>query len=127
MNFKMLHTCLRVMDLEKSLDFYQNALGLQEVSRRDFPEWKFTLVYLADEDKNYELELTYNYNPEKPYEMGTGFSHIALSSDDLEKSWEEHKKMGYDVTDLKGLPGDKPFYYFIKDPDGYAVEIIRAK
>ena len=66
MSVKMLHTCIRVMDLEKSLEFYKNALGLMETKRKDFPEHKFTLVYLSDKDGGYELELTYNYNPEKP-------------------------------------------------------------
>lgn len=122
----MLHTCIRVMDLEKSLKFYKEALGLVETRRRDFPEHKFTLVYLSDKSGQYELELTYNYNPEKPYEIGNGFSHIAVSVDDLEASRKRHMEMGYEVTELKGLPGEPPQYYFVKDPDGYAVEVIRA-
>lgn len=126
MNYKMLHTCIRVMDLEKSLKFYKEALGLVETRRRDFPEHKFTLVYLSDKSGQYELELTYNYNPEKPYEIGNGFSHIAVSVDDLEASRKRHMEMGYEVTELKGLPGEPPQYYFVKDPDGYAVEVIRA-
>lgn len=126
MNYKMLHTCIRVMDLEKSLKFYQEALGLVETRRKDFPEHKFTLVYLSDPSGGYELELTYNYNPEKPYEIGNGFSHIAVSSDDLEASREKHKEMGYKVTKLMGLPGSPPRYYFVTDPDGYDVEVIRA-
>ncbi|WP_058485657.1 lactoylglutathione lyase [Defluviitalea phaphyphila] len=126
MNYKMLHTCIRVMDLEKSLKFYKEALGLVETSRKDFPEHKFTLVYLSDKTGQYELELTYNYNPEKPYEIGNGFSHIAVSVDDLEASRQKHMDMGYEVTELKGLPGEPPKYYFVKDPDGYAVEVIRA-
>ncbi|MDR7869747.1 MAG: VOC family protein [Tissierellaceae bacterium] len=127
MNFKFLHTCIRVMDLEKSLKFYKEALGLKETRRKDFPEDEFTLVYLSDEDGKYELELTYNYNPEKPYEIGDGFSHIAVSVDDLEASREKHKEMGYEVTELMGLPNELPRYYFVTDPDGYDVEIIRAK
>lgn len=127
MDYKMLHTCIRVMDLEKSLDFYTKALGLVEIERRDFPEYEFTLVYLADKSKTYELELTYNYNPEKPYEIGNGFSHIALSVEDLEGSHKKHEEMGYKVTELKGLPGEKPRYYFVTDPDGYDVEILRAE
>jgi lactoylglutathione lyase len=114
------------MDLEKSLKFYKEALGLVETRRRDFPEHKFTLVYLSDKSGQYELELTYNYNPEKPYEIGNGFSHIAVSVDDLEASRKRHMEMGYEVTELKGLPGEPPQYYFVKDPDGYAVEVIRA-
>ncbi len=126
MKYKLEHACIRVMDLEKSLEFYRGALGLEEVRRKDFPEWKFTLVYLSDEDKNFEIELTYNYNPEKPYELGNGFSHFALTVADLEGSHSAHKESGYTVTDLKGLPGEKPMYYFVTDPDGYMIEIIRG-
>jgi lactoylglutathione lyase len=114
------------MDLEKSLKFYKEALGLVEKERKDFPEYEFTLVYLSDESGHYELELTYNYNQDKPYEIGNGFSHIAVSVDDLEGSREKHKEMGYEVTELMGLPGSPPKYYFVTDPDGYEVEIIRA-
>lgn len=126
MNYKMLHTCIRVMDLEKSLRFYQEALGLIETRRKDFPEHEFTLVFLSDSSKNFELELTYNYNPEKPYEIGNGFSHIAVSVDDLEASRDRHMDMGYKVSKLMGLPGSPPRYYFVTDPDGYDVEVIRA-
>ena len=126
MNFKMLHTCIRVMDLEKSLKFYKEALGLKETRKKDFPEDEFTLVYLSDEEKNYELELTYNYNPEKPYTIGDGFSHMAFSVDDLEESRQKHIDMGYKTTELMGLPGEKPRYYFVTDPDGYEVEILRT-
>lgn len=123
---KMLHTCFRVMDLEKSLKFYEEALGLKETRRKDFPEDKFTLVFLGDGENDYELELTYNYDPEEPYEIGNGFSHIAVSVDDLEGTREKHKEMGYKVSDLTGLSGEKPRFYFVTDPDGYDVEVIRA-
>ena len=127
MKTKMLHTCFRVMDLEKSVKFYKEALGLVETRRRDFPEDKFTLVFLADEDNHYELELTYNYDPEKPYEIGNGFSHIAVLVEDLEGLREKHIEMGYKVTELTGLRGEKPRFYFVTDPDGYDVEVIRAE
>ncbi|KAB3531555.1 lactoylglutathione lyase [Alkaliphilus serpentinus] len=126
MKYKLLHTCIRVMDLEKSLKFYKEALGLIETRRKDFPEHEFTLVFLSDGNKNFEIELTYNYNPEKPYVIGNGFSHIAVSVEDLEASRDRHEKMGYKVTKLMGLPGSPPRYYFVADPDGYDVEIIRA-
>ena len=125
MKYKFLHTCIRVMDLEKSLKFYTEALGLKETRRKDFPEDEFTLVYLSDEDGLYEVELTYNYNPEKPYVIGNGFSHMALAVKDLEASRQKHMEMGYEVTELRGLPGEKPRYYFVTDPDGYDIEIIR--
>ncbi len=125
MKTKMLHTCIRVKNLEKSLKFYSEALGLIETSRKDFPEHEFTIVYLSDENNAYELELTYNYNQETPYEIGNGFSHIAVGASDLEGLREEHIAKGYEVTPLKGLPGEAPRYYFVTDPDGYKVEVIR--
>lgn len=125
MSVKMLHTCIRVKDLDESLKFYKDALGLIETRRKDFPEHKFTLVYLSDKEGGYELELTYNYDVEKTYELGNGFSHTAIGVENLEEMREKHKALGYKVTDLKGLPGEAPKYYFVTDPDGYMVEVIR--
>ncbi len=127
MKTKMLHTCFRVKDLDKSLKFYKEALGLVETGRKDYPEDEFTLVFLGDEDGAYELELTYNYDREENYEIGNGFSHIAVSVEDLEGTREKHKEMGYKVTELTGLRGEKPRFYFVTDPDGYDIEVIRAK
>ena len=127
MEYKFLHSCIRVMDLDKSLNFYKDALGFQETRRKDYPVDEFTLVFLSDSNRNFELELTYNYDREVPYEIGNGYSHIAVSVDDLESSRERHINMGYEVTELMGLPGSPPRYYFITDPDGYEIEIIRAK
>lgn len=126
MTVKMLHTCIRVKDLEASLKFYKDGLGLVETSRKDFPDYKFTLVYLSNVQGGYEIELTYNYDVEKPYELGNGYSHIAIGVEDLEGFREKHIALGYEVTDLKGLPGEKPKYYFVTDPDGYKVEVIRC-
>ena len=125
--YRMAHTMIRVMDLEKSLAFYQDALGFKEVRRKDKPEGKFTLVYLGDGQTDFTLELTYNYDPEKPYVIGDGYGHLAVEVEDLEASHEEHKAKGYDVTDLSGLDNGIKSYYFIKDPDGYKIEIIRLK
>lgn len=122
---KMAHTCVRVKDLNASIDFYSKAFGFEEASRRDFPEAEFTLVYLSLPGDNYELELTYNYD-HPAYELGDGYGHIAIASDDLESLHEQHQAAGFDVTDLKGLPGTAPSYYFIKDPDGYKIEVIRG-
>ena len=127
MKYKLEHGCIRVKKLNSSLDFYEKALGLKEVRRKDFPKYEFTLVYLSDENNNFEIELTYNYHTDKPYELGNGFSHFALTVENLEESHKMHRDMGYEVGDLKGLPGENPKYYFVKDPDGYAIEIIRAQ
>lgn len=125
MALRMLHTCVRVKNLEESLKFYKEGFGLIETNRKDFPEHKFTLVYLSNEVNGYEIELTYNYDVEKPYELGNGYSHIAVGVDNLEEMREKHIALGYEVTDLKGLPGNEPRYYFVTDPDGYKIEVIR--
>lgn len=124
---KFLHTCVRVKDLDASLTFYQEALGFKEVRRRDFPDHKFTIVYLQlADDPDYELELTYNYDHEA-YDLGNGYGHIAVGVDDLEGSHKAHQDAGYTITDLSGLPGRPKMYYFITDPDGYKIEIIDLK
>lgn len=125
MKTKMLHTCLRVKDLQASIKFYQEALGLKEVLRKDFPEHKFTIVYLSDEFKKYELELTYNYDTKENYTMGNGFSHTAVGTEDIKSLREKHIEKGYEVTDIKSLPDGGVEFYFVTDPDGYKVEVIK--
>ena len=122
----MLHTCLRVENLEKSIAFYHDAFGFEEKRRKDFPDYKFTIVYLALPGDDYELELTYNYD-HGSYVIGDGYAHVALSTPDLEGLNAEHKAKGYEVTEPKGLPGTQPNYYFVVDPEGYKVEVIREK
>ena len=100
MALRMLHTCVRVKNLEESLKFYKEGFGLIETNRKDFPEHKFTLVYLSNEVNGYEIELTYNYDVEKPYDLGNGYSHIAVGVDNLEEMREKHIALGYEVTDL---------------------------
>ncbi len=122
---KAIHTCIRVFNLEKSVEFYEKALGLTVTRKKDFPEDKFTLVYLGDGKSEHEIELTYNYGHE-PYELGNGYSHIAYEVDELEESHKKHTDLGYKVTSLSGLSdSNKPTFYFITDPDGYDIEIVR--
>ncbi len=124
MAVKMLHACIRVKDLDATMKFYTEVLGLVETRRYEYIDNGFILVYLSDETGGYEIELTYNIGSEG-YTIGDGFSHFAIGVDDLEAEHEKHSKLGYEVTPLKGLPGDPPRYYFITDPDGYKVEVIR--
>ncbi|MEQ9763150.1 VOC family protein [Streptococcus sp. ZJ151] len=120
---KPLHTCVRIKDLDASLKFYADALSLTEDRRLDFPDQEFTIVYLRAEGYEYELELTYNYG-HAAYELGDGYGHIALGVEDIENLHKAHQEAGYSITDIKGLPDQKPMFYFITDPDGYKIEII---
>lgn len=124
MNFPMIHVCYRVLDLEASEKFYQEAFDFEISRKKDFPD-DFTLSYLKAPGSDFEIELTYNYGQEEPYTIGDGYSHLAVSVDDLEAAHQRHKKMGLNVTDLKGLSGGKPGFYFVTDPDGYRVEVVR--
>lgn len=126
-NYRIAHTMIRVIDLDRSIEFYQEALGFEEVKRRDEPNDEYTLVFLSDGKPNgHQLELTYNYRQDVPYDLGTAYGHLAVLVDDLEASWAAHKAKGYQPTQLKGLGSDgRPRYYFIADPDGYKIEIIR--
>jgi len=121
---KMLHTCYRVKDLEKAVAFYKDALGFEEARRKDFPEAEFTLVYMVVPGSSHELELTYNYG-HPAYELGNGYSHIAVGTEDLDALHAKHKAAGYEVTEPSGLPGSPPSHYFITDPDGYDIEVVR--
>ncbi len=122
MNFSFTHTCIRVFDLEKSINFYEKALNLKVTIRKKFDD--FELVYLTDENKNHEIELTYNFNTKEKYDLGNGYSHIAFYVTDIEKANEYHKSLGYEVTDIKQLSEQVSKIYFVTDPDGYKVELI---
>lgn len=126
MSYQMIHSCLRVMDLEKSEQFYQQALGFEIVRRKDYPEHKFTLSYLRSPGSDFELELTWNHDRVEPYELGDGYSHLAVSVVDLEGSHKKHQEMGLEPKPLKGLPGQGARFYFLADPDGYLVEVVRC-
>ncbi|MEJ2469617.1 MAG: VOC family protein [Desulfuromonadales bacterium] len=126
MNYRMIHSCLRVMNLDRSEAFYQEALGFEVVRRKDYPEHKFTLSYLRSTGSDFELELTWNHDQVEPYEIGNGYSHLAVAVDDLEASHERHTAMGLQPKPLKGLPGQSPRFYFLADPDGYLVEVVRS-
>ena len=124
--YNYVHACYRVMDLEESIDFYQKALNLEISRERDFPEYEFTLVYLKSPEGDFEIELTYNYDRKEPYTVGNGYSHIAVTVDDIKKSHQRHKDLGYEVSELKSLSEEASGgYYFLTDPGGYRTEIIQ--
>lgn len=123
---KFLHTMVRVKDLDASFKFYTEELGFVESRRREFPEKKFDLVYLMlPGSPDYELELTYNYDQEEGYEIGTGYGHIAISHPDIKTLREDLMNKGYEVTEIRGLTPNSNKYFFVTDPDGYRIEIIQ--
>ena len=124
MDYKMIHICLRVIDLDASEHFYTEAFGFAVSRKKDYPD-NFTLSYMVAPGAPFELELTYNYGQTEPYELGNGYSHVAVGVDNLEESHRQHSAAGFEVTPLKGLPGSPPKFYFVTDPDGYKVEVVR--
>ena len=121
---KYAHTCIRVKDLEASISFYEKALGYKVTREKDHSADGFKLVYLALEGDKPELELTYNIG-HGDYNIGAGYGQVAVESDDLEGDHARMKAEGFDVTELMGLPGEAPRYFFVTDPDGYKTEVIR--
>lgn len=125
---KFLHTMIRVKDLDKSFKFYTEELNFVESRRKEFPEKKFDLVYLKlPASPDFELELTYNYDQEEPYDLGTGYGHIAISHPDIISLREDLMAKGYEVTEVRGLRPDSNKYFFVEDPDGYRIEIIQER
>jgi lactoylglutathione lyase len=124
---RILHTMLRVGDLERSLKFYTEVLGMKLLRRKDYPDGKFTLAFVGygDEDKEAVLELTHNWGVEK-YELGTAYGHIALQVDDAYRACEEVKKRGGRVTREAGpMKHGSTVIAFVEDPDGYKIEFIQ--
>ncbi|MGX7106668.1 lactoylglutathione lyase [Hutsoniella sourekii] len=120
---KLLHACLRVADLEASKKFYMGVFDFEVNREKDFPEDAFTLSYLTVPGGDFELELTYNYDG-GPYEIGNGFSHLALGVDNLEETHKKAKDSGYETTEMKSLSDGSVSYFFITDPDGYRLEVM---
>ncbi|MCM0591822.1 MAG: lactoylglutathione lyase [Gloeotrichia echinulata IR180] len=126
---RVLHTMLRVGNLEESLKFYCEVLGMKLLRRKDYPGGEFTLAFVGygDESENAVIELTYNWGVEK-YELGTGYGHIALGVDDIYATCEQIKNHGAKVTREPGpMKHGSTVIAFIEDPDGYKVELIQVK
>ena len=124
---RILHTMLRVGDLKRSLDFYTNVIGMRILRQKDYPDGRFTLVFVGygSEDQEAVLELTHNWDTAK-YELGTGYGHVAIEVDDAYKACEEVKKRGGKVTREAGpMKHGTTVIAFIEDPDGYKIEFIQ--
>eukprot|EP01027_Heterolobosea_sp_BB2_P008493 GEZU01012597.1.p1 GENE.GEZU01012597.1~~GEZU01012597.1.p1 ORF type:complete len:135 (-),score=58.04 GEZU01012597.1:260-664(-) len=124
---RLLHTMLRVGDLERSLKFYTEHLGMKLLRKNDFPDGKFTLAFIGygEETDHTVLELTYNYGVDK-YDLGTAYGHIAIGVDDIYKTCDQLKAAGVKVIREPGpMKHGKTVIAFIEDPDGYKVELIQ--
>ncbi|GDX60744.1 lactoylglutathione lyase [Nitrosomonadaceae bacterium] len=126
---RILHTMLRVGDLERSIAFYTDLLGMKELRRKDYPEGKFTLVFIGyqDEASGTVLELTYNWGIEK-YELGTSYGHLAIEVDDVYQACTKITEQGGKVVRAAGpMKHGNTTIAFIEDPDGYKIEFIQKQ
>ncbi|MBU0654542.1 MAG: lactoylglutathione lyase [Gammaproteobacteria bacterium] len=126
---RILHTMLRVGDLERSIAFYTNVLGMQLLRRKDYPAGEFTLAFIGygDETDQTVLELTYNWGVDK-YELGTAFGHIALEVPDVYAACEKMRAAGGKIIREAGpMNAGTTIIAFLEDPDGYQIELIGEK
>ncbi len=117
---------IRVLDEQRSLDFYSQAFGLTVFDRLDFDT--FTLVYLRSEETDFELELTVNKGQKVPYELGNGYGHLAVSVDDLDAEHARLKSLDMTPRDIVDFDHEGALlarFFFIKDPDGYDIEVLQ--
>lgn len=119
---KFLHTMLRVHNLEESLDFFINKLGLIETRRQEHEQGRFTLVFLATAKGEAEIELTYNWDNEAPYSSGRSFGHLAFRVDDIYATCSKLMDEGVTIN----RPPRDGYMAFIKSPDGQSIELLQA-
>jgi lactoylglutathione lyase len=128
--FRFLHTMLRVLDLDKSIEFYTRHLGMKLLRKTDFPKGEFTLAFLGygDEQDNTVIELTHNWGQTEAYEHGSAFGHLAVAVPDIYKTCEELEAAGVAIPRPPGpmkFGGTSRAMAFIEDPDGYKIELIQ--
>ena len=126
---RILHTMLRVGDLDRSIRFYTEVLGMKLLRRKDYPDGKFTLAFVGygDESENTVLELTYNWGTDH-YDLGNGFGHIAIEVDDVYQATEEIRNRGGKIIrDAGPMNAGTTIIAFVEDPDGYPIELIGKK
>lgn len=121
MKFTFNHNNFNVLDLQKSIAFYEEALGLKVVRKYEAPDGSFILAYLGDGVTPHQLELTWLRDRKEPYNLGENEFHLAMAVDDMEAAHEKHEKMGCICFENKAMG-----IYFIHDPDNYWVEIIHG-
>jgi lactoylglutathione lyase len=122
---KFIHTMIRVLELERSLKFYGEVFGMEESHRLDFPD--FALVYLRNDENDFEIELTLNKGRDEPYTHGTGYGHVAVVVPDVAATHADLVAKGYEPAAVKEFKrGDELLarFFFIQDPDGYKIEVL---
>ena len=125
---KIIHTMVRVLDLDRSIGFYQQAFALNEKRRYEYEN--FSLVYLGNDENDFEIELTLNQGTSEPYDLGNGYGHIAVAVDDLDAEHERIRSLGFEPRDIVAFsPGGDLLarFFFIRDPDGYEIEVIERR
>lgn len=125
--FRFLHTMLRVRDLDASLDFYTRLLGMRLLRRMDFPEGKFTLAFVGygEEAEQTVIELTHNWDQAQPYELGSGFGHLAIGVTGIDRVCRDLAAEGVNIPRPPGpMKHGSTVIAFIEDPDGYRIELI---
>ena len=123
---KSIHMMIRVIDEAKSVAFYDQALGLRVKDRFDFDG--FTLVYLKNDENDFEVELTVNHGRSEPYTHGTGYGHLAVSTDDVAREHQRVSAAGLSPTPVKEFFRDGKLlakFFFLQDPDGYKIEVLQ--
>jgi lactoylglutathione lyase len=126
--FRFLHTMIRVRDLEKSLKFYKDLLGMKVLRQRDYPSGKFTLAFVGygDETDNTVIELTHNWEQAEPYNLGTAFGHLAIGVPDVYKACDRLAAAGVKIPRPAGpMAHGGSVIAFIEDPDGYRIELVQ--
>jgi len=126
---RILHTMLRTGDLQRSIDFYTDILGMRLLRQKDYPDGKFSLAFIGygDESENTVIELTYNWDTDS-YDLGSGYGHIALEVDDVYQSSEEIRQRGGKIIRAAGpMNAGTTIIAFVEDPDGYPIELIGRK
>ena len=126
---RLLHTMLRVGNLERSIKFYTEVLGMELLRQKDYPEGKFTLAFLGygDEKHNTALELTYNWDTDS-YDLGNGFGHLAIEVDDVYLAADKIRAQGGKIIREQGpMNAGTTLLAFVADPDGYEIELLQPK
>ena len=127
---QMLHTMIRVKDLDKSIEFYTGLLGMELLSRNDYPGGKFTLAFVGygDASSNAVIELTHNWDQEEAYDLGNGFGHVAIGVPDIYGTCERLEAAGANIPRPPGpMMHGTTVIAFVDDPDGYKIELIEKK